>query len=96
MGLSYKKIFLNEKLIPHNSKFAYNCIKYTRDGKKMKNYAYNGVNHICSNSISNEKVKKVFHVSALFDMSPNFSFGPEILSSNSEPRDLANVSILFR
>ena len=81
---SSDNIFINENLTPMNNKIAFHCRKLKCNGQNDKIYSRDGVIHIPSSNIRDEKVIKVLHMSMLLDIFPDFGFGPDARKEHYE------------
>ena len=60
-----------------NNKIAFHCRKLKRNGQVDKTYSSDGVIHIASSNIRDQKVIKILHMSMLLDIFPDFDFGSD-------------------
>ena len=72
-------IFINENLTPVNNKIAFHCKKLKRNGLIDKTHSRDGVIHIASSNIRDRRVIKILHMSMIFDIFPDFHFGPDAI-----------------
>ena len=75
---SSDNIFINENLTPMNNKIVFHCRELKSNGQIDKTYSRDGVIHIASSNIRAGKLIKLFHMSMLLDILPDFDFGPDV------------------
>ena len=74
------------------NKIAFLCRKLKREGMIVNNYSVNGVIRLSCNKTSYGRVRKVPHLSYLFEHFPDFDFGLKVNESADESI-LANGSL---